>query len=135
MKKYIPLYLFFSLILSGCRLEFVTAPAPVSQITDTQPAPNPYPGATEQGGVALNPAIGHTDTPPPLQVDYVSALRSLRIRQYPGTSAPVIGYLSHGKKIELLGLCDDNGWRQIMDPDTGLIGWVNASYLRGGCDD
>lgn len=56
----------------------------------------------------------------------------LHLRTAAGTDQTVIYWLRAGDVVELLGECDDIGWRHVKTSG-GLTGWVNADYLSKGC--
>lgn len=55
----------------------------------------------------------------------VSASSSLNVRSAANTGAPIVGRLSNGTKISILG--SSNGWYQISY--NGTTGWVSGQYI------
>jgi len=51
---------------------------------------------------------------------------NLRVRSYPSTSAPIVGELANGTKVEIVGT--NGGWYKIKFNNSEA--WVSGSYLK-----
>lgn len=90
------------------------------------PTPSSTPAATVTATAAFHDGmpIG-TPTPPVLCTVIVS--EALNLREGPGTSYAVIGYLSPGDILEITQQAQ--GWDYVTTP-TGAAGWVNSSFCQ-----
>ena len=55
--------------------------------------------------------------------------RRLNMRAEPGVNQPIIGKLSSGQQVTLLGRSDNSQWLKIQTED-GEIGWAAAAWLK-----
>ncbi len=82
------------------------------------------------GAVAQQPTVTPTALPsatstPPL-TPMIQAVRTIPVRQQPGSQYPVIGSVDVGQRLDITGISEDGAWYQIRLPD-GTLGWVAAS--------
>lgn len=158
MKSYIPVTFFFMAVafyeMSGgndftpaVALAEPTLPAPVEVVTRAEtstvaslvqvpliaPAPEavtevamtpPAAAAPELTAETIEVAVTE---PEPIDLRAVTG-RSVNMRAGPGKNYAVIDQLARGDTVEVLEAAD-NGWVRLRLPETGLEGWMSASYL------
>ena len=72
-----------------------------------------------------------TTTPPPPDSDrYRVSVRSLYVRQGPGTNFPAVGSLVLNDIVQALESNGDGSWLRIRRLTDGLTGWSFAAYLQ-----
>ena len=158
MKSYIPVTFFFMAVafyeMSGgndftpaVALAEPTLPAPVEVVTRAEtstvaslaqvpliaPAPEavteaamtpPAAAAPESTAETIEVAVAE---PEPIDLRAVTG-RAVNMRAGPGKNYAVIDQLARGDTVEVLEAAD-NGWVRLRLPETGLEGWMSASYL------
>jgi len=122
-------------------------PTPTEPATPTPrpptPTPTPRPDNGNQGGQPAPTAIPAQETgqqPADIAVEESQAAASpltasvtalaLNVRQGPGTTFPVIGRLTSGAQVTVLGRNADGTWLYICClPDTQTNGWISAQFV------
>jgi TolB protein len=132
--------LIVSLLAAGCDLGVGRA-APTPTIiplaaaeTNVTPTPMAVPTATPTEGVTATPIpVQLTDTPAPSPATALApgvkgkvTSFGLNVRTGPGTAYPVIGELSLGDSVEVIGKNAAGDWLQIAY--NGQEGWIAAAY-------
>lgn len=84
--------------------------------------------STEQSNRPVTPARAGQPVSLGVQNTVASRVTALNVHSSPSTSGAVIGSLSKGQKVVVLG--HSNGWVKVQLPD-GSVGWVLASYTKG----
>jgi GH25 family lysozyme M1 (1,4-beta-N-acetylmuramidase)/uncharacterized protein YraI len=72
--------------------------------------------------------------PPPVGTRYRVTVRSLFVREGPGTSFPAVGSLVLNDIVEALEFNADASWIRIRRFSDGLTGWSSAAYLAKTTD-
>mgnify|MGYP005837349751 FL=1 len=67
-------------------------------------------------------------TPPPPSAVVCPTCSLLRLRDAPGDTGNVLGYLDANQPLTIIGRTADNAWAQVVLPDGG-VGWVATEYL------
>jgi len=121
------------LLVANMVLVSLACQVPANQIRKSIPTPTgtSIPSVTETASKVPLLENTATHTPSPL-LDRVTAFRSLYVRSLAGTDKRILGFLSTGDVVELIGECDSIGWIKIKNGH--LTGWVNASFLERGCE-
>jgi TolB protein len=132
--------LIVSLLAAGCDLGVGRA-APTPTIiplaaagTNVTPTPTTAPTAAPTEALTATPVpVQPTDTPAPSQATALApevkgrvTSFGLNVRNGPGTAYPVIGELSLGDSVEVVGKNAAGDWLQIAY--NGQEGWVAAAY-------
>ena len=104
------------------------APAPeaVTEVAMTPPAAATPPAAPAPESTAETIEVAVAE-PEPIDLRAVTG-RSVNMRAGPGKNYAVIDQLLRGDTVEVLEAAD-NGWVRLRLPETGLEGWMSASYL------
>ncbi len=74
------------------------------------------------------PTPAATPTPPPGSVPATVQAQGINVRAGPGTDFPIVGGLSQGAQVTVLGQNQAGDWLQIQLPDGGQ-GWVFAPLV------
>lgn len=96
----------------------VAEAAPAAAVT-----PEPVAVATPQPAPLPTPAPAPVAT---TQAMFVNAT-SLNLRAAPEAGAAVLEVLPRGTRVDALG--EQNGWREVVNPATGMRGWMSAEFL------
>ncbi len=81
----------------------------------------------------LPPPITFTPTPAPVNPQ-VTAPNTVNMRAGPGTNYPVVGTLTAGISLPIVGKNDDGSWWHVHQTD-GSVGWVAASVVETNTSD
>lgn len=100
------------------------APAPEAV---TEVAMTPSAGAAPESTAETIEVAVTEPEPEPIDLRAVTG-RSVNMRAGPGKNYAVIDQLLRGDTVEVLEAAD-NGWVRLRLPETGLEGWMSASYL------
>jgi TPR repeat protein len=103
------------------RLAGAAAPNPKPERVRPTPAPRP---------VALSPS---PSGPPIIKTsdrdsDIAVATTSARLRASPG--GEVLATIEAGKELALLGRAATDGWYEVIDIESGALGWIHESVVR-----
>ncbi len=63
----------------------------------------------------------------------VVTARKLRVRAGPGLDQSILGYVTRGEEVQLLGRSDHAAWLKVRT-SSGQEGWVAASWVRTSAD-
>jgi len=112
----------------ACRLQTLL-PAP----TDT-PEPSPRARPTQ---IPTQPPVAIPASPVPLpptpipEPVFGTTQENLRVRGSPSTSAPILGRLNKGARVEIVGRTAASDWYQIPLPtNPNARGWVSAEFIQ-----
>ena len=87
----------------------------------------------ENGGAAVARLawgqVGQEPPPPPTNVVGTVTANLLNVRSGPGLNYSVIGALTRGEQVRLLGRNSAATWLS-METSAGFRGWVSARYIR-----
>jgi len=67
--------------------------------------------------------------PDPIGKKYVVNVGALNLREGPGTTYKVIGYLRRNDVVEAFDMNADGSWLQVRRDSDGAMGWCSAAYL------
>ncbi len=73
----------------------------------------------------LTPSATSTATP---STPIAQALRSLTVRQGPGSQYPLVRRLVADEQVEIAGISEDGAWYQVILPE-GETGWVSSATI------
>jgi len=103
-------------------LSALFGPTPTSTPTLTS-----TPTATLTSTPTLTPTATETATPTP-STPIAQALRSLTVRQGPGSQYPLLQRLAADDQVEITGISEDGAWYQVLLPD-GVFGWLSSASI------
>ncbi len=123
------LIIIFSLIiLTGCSTNLI--PANLAPSTNV-----PLAFATATLLPTFTPRPSMTFTPPTIAPTVAPILANLKtqvnVRAKPDISAEVLGVISYGTRVQIIGKDPGSTWFQIIYPENSAsYGWVNAAYVQ-----
>ncbi|MCC6614781.1 MAG: protein kinase [Anaerolineae bacterium] len=91
------------------------------------PTATPTPTATLTPTLTSTPTPTMTATPTP-STPVAQALRSLTVRQGPGSQYPLVQRLVADDQVEITGISEDGAWYQVLLPD-GQFGWISSASI------
>ncbi|MCL4487156.1 MAG: SH3 domain-containing protein [Chloroflexi bacterium] len=134
-KRYgVPLLiLLFSSALLACQITNLAA-----ALTSASPTATARPTLVRESATPTAMVI-QVETPVPTLVEesptpaevFATTTDNLRIRGEPSTSAAVIGRLTQGTRVHVLGRTAANDWLEIASPtNPNTLGWIAAQYTQ-----
>ena len=83
------------------------------------------------GNVEIQNAV---QTPPVVLDVTVSVDEYINVRRLPSTRAGVMGVLAPGQTVRALERLENGTWLRVEIPDSGVIGWLDASLVTSEAD-
>ncbi len=102
---------------------------------EVEPLP-PAGEATEEADAAITPTATTTPTPPPPTATatpavsgIITATSTINLREGPGATFAVVGSLSPGDEVVVLGEDETGAWVNVRLPQGAVEGWVSSNLI------